>query len=88
MGWSWGTNTDRPAGDQEIGYGVQAVCDERGCGAKIDRGLSYACGDEHFGGIHGCGGYFCMKHLGPAFNSKDEMSPQLCKRCRELWEAQ
>jgi len=76
MGWSdCGTDSNgRP-----IGYGHPATCDEPGCDAKIDRGLSYACG-----GMHGgqdtqddwcCEGYFCPKHL--YFSGK----VQLCAQC-------
>lgn len=49
---------------REAGYGVDAVCDEPGCDAKIDRGLAYLCGaqpDPDDG--EGCGRYFCGEHL-------------------------
>ncbi len=59
MGWSlgWDSNWKR-----DIGYGVPAFCDYPTCKAKIDRGLSYVCGGEPYGGEHGCGLYFCGKH--------------------------
>ena len=59
MGWAYGTNAE----GREIGYGVEATCDEKGCKAAIDRGLAYVCGGMHDGGEHGCGGYFCEDHL-------------------------
>lgn len=71
MGWSigWDSNWRR-----DIGYGVPARCDHPGCMEKIDRGLSYVCGNAPYGGDEGCGLYFCGKHSsGPA---------QLCHRCR------
>lgn len=85
MGWSYGINPDRPEGDQGIGYSVVAKCDKPDCAAEIDRGVSYACGGEHFGGEYGCGGYFCPDHLKYEFDDKDNMSPQLCFECAKLW---
>jgi hypothetical protein len=60
MGWAVGF--DRRWG-RDIGYGVPATCDFPGCGKAIDRGLSYVCGGEPYGGEHGCGLYFCGQHL-------------------------
>ena len=60
MGWAVGYDTNW---QRDIGYGVPALCDQPGCGAKIDRGLSYVCGSELMGGEHGCGLYFCEGHL-------------------------
>ena len=59
MGWAHGINAE----GREVGYGVQATCDQEGCTAEIDRGLSFACGGMHDGGEHGCGKYFCVDHL-------------------------
>jgi hypothetical protein len=73
MGWSIGYDSNW---DRDIGYGVPATCDHPGCGASIDRGLSYVCGGEPFGGERGCGLYFCNKHL----NLYSKL-PQLCDRC-------
>lgn len=60
MGWSIGYDSNW---DRDIGYGVPATCDYPGCGAAIDRGLSYVCGGEPYGGDGGCGLYFCGNHL-------------------------
>lgn len=60
MGWSIGFDTNW---QRDIGYGVPAYCDHPGCYAVIDRGLSYVCGGEPYGGDHGCGLYFCGHHL-------------------------
>jgi hypothetical protein len=76
MGWSIGYDM---VWDRDIGYGVPATCDHPGCGERIDRGLSYVCGGEPYGGERGCGLYFCPKHL---FMSA--RLPQLCKRCLRL----
>lgn len=57
MGWSIGRD-----GDRDIGYGVPALCDKPGCAAEIDRGLSYVCGSDPYGGEYGCGLYFCELH--------------------------
>ena len=56
---------------RDIGYGVPAKCDHPGCDAEIDRGLGYVCGDDVYGGVDGCGLFFCGKHL----------FPMLCERC-------
>jgi hypothetical protein len=60
MGWSIGFDSKW---QRDIGYGVPATCDHPGCVQKIDRGLSHVCGNEPYGGDHGCGLYFCSKHL-------------------------
>lgn len=59
---------------RDIGYGVPAYCDHPRCDEEIDRGLSYVCGGEPYGGDKGCGLYFCPKHLLGL--------PQYCSRCR------
>jgi hypothetical protein len=63
-----------------IGYGVPARCDEKGCKARIDRGLAYVCGRMH-GGDGGCGGYFCYEHL---FLSLRKGVPQRCAACSSV----
>ena len=60
--------------NRDIGYGVPAYCDAPKCNAEIDRGLSYVCGGEPYGGEKGCGLYFCSKHL--------SFVASLCPRCR------
>ena len=70
---SWAVGFDSNWG-RDVGYGVPATCDQPGCGAKIDRGLGYVCGGQPYGGDHGCGLYFCGRHL-------DETVPSRCERC-------
>jgi len=70
MGWSIGFDGDW---NRDIGYGVPAVCDHPKCDAKIDRGLSYVCGGDPYGGDKGCGLYFCGDHLAG--------DPERCERC-------
>lgn len=65
--------------NRDIGYDVPAYCDYPSCGAKIDRGLSYVCGGEPYGGERGCGLYFCAKHL----LWGGYKATQLCERCIE-----
>lgn len=60
---------------RDIGYGVPAVCDYPGCETVIDRGLDYVCGGAPYGGKHGCGLYFCARHL----HLTDDGT--LCERC-------
>ena len=73
MGYSYGFENGR-----DIGYGVPAWCDQPKCNEKIDRGLSYRCGDFH--SDNGCGMFFCEKHLyGHTFI--DRSIESVCKRC-------
>ena len=77
MGWSIGFDTNW---NRDIGYGVPAICDSPKCSEEIDRGLSYVCGQEPFGGEKGCGLYFCSKHL--YFHEfRDGEVTSVCKRC-------
>lgn len=73
MGWSLGYDDKWR---RDIGYGVPAYCDHPKCKEKIDRGLSYVCGGEPYGGEYGCGLYFCAKHLFL------DVRAQACKQCR------
>lgn len=77
MGWAvgWDAHWQR-----DVGYGVPSICDQPGCGAQIDRGLSYVCGSDPFGGEYGCGLYFCGQHLGANF---DDKRGWLCERCAD-----
>lgn len=74
MGWSIGYDDNRK---RDIGYGVPSICDHPGCGKEIDRGLSYVCGGQPFGGEYGCGLYFCSDHRYP--DGRDFQ----CERCRD-----
>jgi len=65
--------------NRDAGYGVPAFCDAPDCNEKIDRGLSYVCGGDAFGGEHGCGLHFCSAHLMYAGDKRE--NAQLCKRC-------
>ena len=69
MGWSVGWD---PNWKRDIGYGVPSICDRPECKGKIDRGLSYVCGNEPYGGDSGCGLFFCYACLN---------ADQLCERC-------
>lgn len=71
MGWGSGVNAE----GRKVGYLVRATCDEKGCRARIDRGLAYVCGGMHDGGEQGCGRYFCGRHLFIGRGS------QLCAAC-------
>lgn len=76
MGWSVGFDSDW---NRDIGYGVPARCDHPGCTEEIDRGLSYVCGGQPYGGDHGCGLFFCSKHRRYAGDRRDNAS--VCVRC-------
>lgn len=67
MGWGHGIAYD----GREIGYTVDATCDQPGCDEQIDRGLGYLCGGSDPGALDvvidgadgpGCGRYFCGRH--------------------------
>lgn len=60
---------------RDIGYGVPAICDHPDCNEEIDRGLSYVCGNDVYGGEDGCGLFFCSKHAVDGY--------QRCERCAE-----
>lgn len=81
MGWAHGVNAE----GREVGYSVEAKCDRHGCVTKIDRGLGYACGGMHDGGDHGCGGYFCARHL--YFSDRAGVYARLCKKCKKAEDA-
>jgi hypothetical protein len=70
---SWAIGWDNQW-QRDVGYGVPAYCDRPKCHAEIDRGLSYVCGGEPYGGEKGCGLYFCSADLSG--------TAQLCARCR------
>lgn len=72
MSWAIGYNETYK---RDVGYGVPAFCDYPGCKKEIDRGLSYICGGEPGGGDHGCGLFFCEKHMHCGDFS------QCCERC-------
>lgn len=59
MGWGYGINS----WGREVGYTVEATCDQEGCEEEIDRGLGHVCGPMHDGDEHSCGDYFCGDHL-------------------------
>jgi len=61
---------------RDIGYGVPSICDHPECNTEIDRGLSYVCGGEPYGGEHGCGLFFCEEHLHLSMKK-----PQCCEKC-------
>jgi hypothetical protein len=71
MGWAVGYDTNW---HRFVGYGVPAYCDHPGCMKEIDRGLSYVCGHDVYGGEFGCGLFFCGEHQGFG-------GTQLCERC-------
>lgn len=88
MGWSVGYD---PNWHRDIGYGVPAKCDHPECDEDIDRGLSYVCGDDVFGGDHGCGLFFCDAHLGWSYDDEGndrldqngDCFPWRCDPCME-----
>lgn len=74
MSWAIGYDSNWK---RDIGYGVPAICDHPECDAEIDRGLSYVCGGQPYGGEYGCGLYFCDEHLLIGDNAT------ICHRCVE-----
>lgn len=82
MGWGIGFDEHW---QRDIGYSVPAHCDYPGCRRVIDRGLSYVCGGEPYGGDTGCGLYFCGKHHGyyleTADDDAEDVPHSLCERC-------
>lgn len=86
MSWAIGYDHNHK---RDIGYGVPAICDHPDCNEKISRGLGYVCGDEPYGGEHGCGLFFCEQHktfeavpIGEADFEDDGCDAKyLCERC-------
>jgi len=79
MGWAFcGTNNH----GQEMGYGVEATCDEPGCDEVIDRGLAHVCGRMHEDD-ETCHKYYCGRHL---FVANVGPGGGLCSRCLDEWE--
>ena len=78
MGWSIGYDSNW---HRDIGYGVPAICDFPGCNKKINRGLSYVCGSEPYGGDYGCGLYFCSEHFNYRKPRGCQGDIKLCPRC-------
>lgn len=75
-----------------IGYLVRAECDYPGCKAIIERGLDFACGNEHgtkantTGGIECCDQYFCNDHMSVVqLVTGDAVS--VCAACEQALEA-
>lgn len=75
MGWSIGYDE---TWKRDIGYGVPATCDHPGCVEEINRGLSYVCGGDIYGGEHGCGLFICGKH-----QHANNHCGQLCRHCAD-----
>ncbi len=77
MGWGncGSDNNGRP-----IGYNHAAVCDHEGCSNKIDRGLSYACGDMHGETEYGCDKYFCSEHRDNCVEDDGDFT-RVCNSC-------
>lgn len=85
MGWGYcGINSIT---GEEMGYAVTGKCSFSGCNTEIDHGLSYVCGGMHEGGVHGCGRYFCSKHLTQIWDELIEtVDSQVCDSCRADYE--
>lgn len=92
MGWA---NCGKDSVGRPIGYAHRAPCDERGCKARIHRGLAYACGGMHGDGEAYCEGYFCTEHLSIVETKSD--APEggcgshvfsVCARCEKMLKAE
>ena len=83
MGWG---SCGKDSKGRPIGYNHAATCDHKGCKAKIDRGLSYACGGMHGAGGNysdaACEGYFCSKHI-ICVEDKEGNCFSVCQSCYE-----
>ena len=72
----WGTCGTDSRG-RNIGYLFPARCDHPGCHRRIDRGLSYVCGDMHGDDEVSCEKYFCSKHKTNYVEIDDVMSSRM-----------
>ena len=90
---SWAIGYDRNW-KRDVGYGVPAKCDHPDCDAQIHRGMAYVCGNDVYGGEHGCGLFFCETHQTFAYTPEgyellDDAGndlPWMCERCVERHE--
>jgi hypothetical protein len=78
MGWG---NCGTDSKGRPIGYSFGATCDHKGCKAKIDRGLGYACGGMHGENGYDCEGYFCGDHMVFRYCPDDDRGHQVCFDC-------
>ncbi len=83
---SWG-DCGKDSQGRPIGYIHEATCDHPGCDAKIDRGLSYACGGMHGEDEVSCEKYFCGDHLAYTVDSEDHLH-NICAECAALLKAE
>lgn len=99
MGWA---NCGTDSKGRPIGYAHSGTCDHPGCEAKIERGVSAACGKMHGTGDvrtgdpniewgdYNCEQYFCHKHLVmPCLEHEDgaeTYGPILCRQCADRLE--
>lgn len=77
MSWS---NCGCDSSGRPIGYAFSATCDHDGCNQKIDRGLSFACGDMHGATEYGCELYFCGDHR-DNFVDDGDRGVRVCDSC-------
>lgn len=77
MGWA---NCGSDSIGRPIGYAHEATCDHAGCSAKIDRGLSHACGGMHGSTEIGCEKYFCEDHLEFVVEDGEDIN-RVCESC-------
>ena len=78
MSWAIGYDNNWK---RDVGYGVPAVCDLPKCNKEIDRGLSFVCGSDPYGGEYGCGLYFCEEHFRYRKPHGSDSNVQLCPYC-------
>lgn len=79
MGWA---NCGEDSKGRPIGYAHSAKCDHSGCKEKIDRGLSYVCGDMHGEDEVSCERYFCPDHRQNFIKRvDDDREIQICNEC-------
>lgn len=84
MSWA---NCGNDSMGRPIGYAHPAKCDQEGCEAEIDRGLSYACGGMHGNTEIACEKYFCEEHLANFVIEDEETCVCVCTECAALLKA-
>lgn len=80
MGWS---DCGKDSENRPIGYAFEGTCDHPLCKKRIDRGLSFACGEMHGADDVSCEKYFCEEHLNNAVEKSDGTLVTICDSCRE-----
>lgn len=81
MGWA---NCGEDSQGRPIGYAHEATCDHPECTERIDRGLSYVCGNMHGEDEFSCEKYYCENHRTNYVEVDGDRVERVCDACAKL----